>query len=159
VKAAIRTALTLGCVLAASTGWAAGTAAMTPTDAFALGKQDGSTGASAVGSVINSTSASTQVDAYSTTNSNSSYFAAGNGDPRTPGSARVADCLTTVYTDPKAQAECTAIKQIEGDRTNRPVTPITPADPILVKGRATAADPTSIAGAFDDSFSACSTRL
>ena len=47
---------------------------MTPTDAFNQGMTDGATGAAAVSADINSTSASTNVDAYSTTNANSSYF-------------------------------------------------------------------------------------
>ena len=107
---------------------------------------------------INSTSASTNVDAYSTTNANSSYFSNGNGDPRTPGAAQVSTCANTTFADPKVQAECTAINQIAGDRSVRPLTPLTPADPMLVLGRATATDPVSVAGAFAASYSGCSTQ-
>ena len=133
-------------------------APMTPADAFNQGMTDGATGAAAVSADINSTSASTNVDAYSTTNANSSYFSNGNGDPRTPGAAQVSTCATTTFADPKVQAECTAINQIAGDRSVRPLTPLTPADPMLVLGRATATDPVSVAGAFAASYTGCSTQ-
>jgi hypothetical protein len=131
---------------------------MTPADAFNQGMTDGATGAAAVSGVINSTSASTNVDAYSTTNANSSYFSNGNGDPRTPGAAQVSTCATTTFANPKVQAECTAINQIAGDRSVRPITPLTPADPMLVLGRATATDPVSVAGAFAAGYTGCTTQ-
>lgn len=131
---------------------------MTPADAFALGKADGSAGAAGVAGQATSANAAANVPDYSTTNANSSYFGGGNGNPRTFGSARVLDCATTSYTNPRQQAECTAINQIAGDRTNRPITPIAPTDPTIATGRAIANNPAAVAGSFTSGYSACTTQ-
>lgn len=131
---------------------------MTPSDAFSLGMGDGSSGAASVAAGITSGNAAANVPDYSTTNANSSYFGGGNGNPRTFGSARVLDCASTVYPDPRNQAECAAVNQIAGDRNSRPVTPFSPTDPMLTTGKSIANDPTTVAGAFTSGYSACSTQ-
>ncbi len=133
-------------------------ATLTPATAFNLGKSDGAAGTATVTGSINSTSAATNVDSYSTTNSNSSYFSGGNGNPRTFGAVRVTDCATTVYPDARNQAECAGINQVAGDRSRRPVTPMTPSDPMLVRGKVIVNDPVSVAGAFTSGYSACTTQ-
>lgn len=131
---------------------------LTPAAAFNLGKSDGAAGTATVKGVINSTSAATNVDSYSTTNTNSSYFNAGNGNPRTFGSLRVTQCATTVYPDARNQAECAGVNQIAGDRASRPITPMTPSDPMLAIGKIIVNDPVSVAGAFTSGYTACSTQ-
>lgn len=139
-----------------ASAWAA--QPMTPADAFALGKSDGAAGGTDVAGQITGANATANVPGYTTTNVNSGYFAGGNGNPRTFGSARVLDCASTVYTQPEQQAECTAINQIAGDRSTRPITPIAPTDPTIATGRSIANNPEAVAGSFTSGYSACTTQ-
>jgi len=139
-----------------ASAWAA--QPMTPADAFALGKSDGAAGGTDVAGQITGANATANVPGYTTTNVNSGYFAGGNGNPRTFGSARVLDCASTVYTQPEQQAECTAINQIAGDRSARPITPIASTDPTIATGRSIANNPEAVAGSFTSGYSACTTQ-
>lgn len=132
---------------------------MTPAQAFDAGKAFGQSGAgaAAVKGAISGTSAAVKVPQYGTSNANSAYYGGGDGDTRTPGSARVTECASRTYSDPRQQVECDAINDLANNRSTRPPLIITPADPILVQGRAVKADPFALAGAFGGAYGACRT--
>ena len=132
---------------------------MTPAQAFDAGKAFGQSGsgAAAVKGAISGSAAADQVPQYGTSNANSAYYGGGDGDPRTPGSARVSECATTLYADPRQQVECDAINDLANNRSTRPPLTIAPNDPILVQGAAIKADPSAVAGAFGGAYGACST--
>jgi hypothetical protein len=132
---------------------------MTPDQAFDAGKAFGQSpqGAAAVNDVISGENAAAQVPHQDTSHAHSSLYEGGNGDPRTPGGERVTECATTHYADARQQAECDAINDLANNRSARPPLAIVPADPILVKGAAVKADPTSVAGAFGGAYGECKT--
>jgi len=132
---------------------------MTPAEAFEAGKTFGQSGsgAAAVKGAISGTAAAGKVPNYGTTHAHSSYYGAGDGDPRTPGGARVSECASVTHPDPKQQVECDAINDLANNRSTRPPLTIVPADPILVQGATVKADPAAVAGAFGGAYGACTT--
>ena len=132
---------------------------MTPAQAFDAGKSFGQSvdGAAAVQGAISGANAAADVPHHDTVNANSTYYAGGDGDPRTPGGNRVTECASAAYADPKQQVECNAINDLANNRAARPPLAIVPADPILVQGAAVKADPASVAGAFGGAYGACKT--
>ena len=132
---------------------------MTPADAFDAGKTFGQSGsgAAAVKGAISGTAATEKVPNYGTAHAHSSYYGAGDGDPRTPGGARVSECASVTYIDAKQQAECDAINDLANNRAARPPLSIVPADPILVKGATVKSDPAAVAGAFGGAYGECKT--
>jgi hypothetical protein len=132
---------------------------MTPAQAFDAGKAFGQSpqGAAAVKGAISGANAADQVPHHDTAHAHSSYYGGGDGDPRTPGGARVSECASVTYADAKQQAECDAINDLANNRSARPPLAIVPADPILVKGAAVKADPAAVAGAFGGAYGECKT--
>jgi hypothetical protein len=132
---------------------------MTPEEAFEDGKSFGQSdsGAAAVKGAISDSTAVDSVPNYGTAHAHSSYYGAGDGDPRTPGGARVSECASVTYGDAKQQAECDAINDLANNRSNRPPLVIDPADPILVQGATVKADPAAVAGAFGGAYGECRT--
>jgi hypothetical protein len=132
---------------------------MTPAEAFDAGKSFGQSdsGAESVKGAISGTTAADNVPNYASAHAHSSYYGGGDGDPRTPGGARVSECASVTYGDAKQQAECDAINDLANNRSTRPPLAIVPADPILVQGATVKADPSAVAGAFGGAYGACGT--
>ena len=132
---------------------------MTPAQAFDAGKAFGQSpqGAAAVKGAISGAGATDSVPHYGTTHAHSAHYGGGEGDPRTPGGARVTECATAHYADARQQTECDAINDLTNNRAARPPLAIVPADPILVKGAAVKADPASVAGTFGGAYGECKT--
>ena len=130
---------------------------MTPAQAFDAGKAFGQSGsgAAAVKGAISDSTAVDKVPNYGTAHAHSSHYGGGDGDPRTPGGARVSECASVTYGDAKQQAECDAINDLANNRLTRPPLVIAPGDPILVKGATVKSDPAAVAGAFGGAYKAC----
>jgi len=142
-------------LLTVSPAWAE----MTIEEVFEDGKSFGQSdsGAAAVKAAISDTTAVDSVPNYGTAHTHSSYYGGGDGDPRTPGGARVSECASVTYADAKQQAECDAINDLANNRSTRPPLIIVPADPILVQGATVKADPAAVAGAFGGAYGECTT--
>jgi len=143
------------CAVLLAAGAGSALAQMTPAEAFGQGKGFGAGGAPGVGGNINSGTGASTVPQYSTTQSQSSLFAGGEGQLGPPGAQQVTDCQTKPPApDGLAQQQCEATNFLAKKSTAASFT-LSPSDPVLVKAKPITNDPLSILGAMSGTYSAC----
>lgn len=116
------------------------------TDAFSQGSTMGSASSSLIASGITSASAQANIPSYgSSTSTQSSYFAGGNGNTAVPGAAQISTCATAAPgSNPMDNQYCNAVNFLATNPTTRPQVIISPTDPLLTNSRAISNDPTVI---------------
>jgi len=130
----------------------------TPAEAFSQGRSLGATGAPVLGGQITSGAAAPDVPQYSTTQPQSGLFAGGSGLLVPPGAAQVGGCQTgPADPDARKQQQCDATNFLARRSTAASFT-VAPTDPLLARARPITGDPTSILGAANGTYSACTPR-
>jgi hypothetical protein len=104
---------------------------MTPAQAFDAGKTFGQSGsgAAAVKGAISGTTPPTRCPTTDTEPRPFQLLRGGDGDPRTPGGARVSECASVTYADAKQQVECDAINDLANNRSPGRRWPSSPPTP------------------------------
>lgn len=151
----------IGVALALLTQTAA--AQMTGPQAFDDGKAFGSSMNSGIQSNINAAKAGEVLKDFTTSAPQSSYWQ-GSQTPLSGvlsgGMNTVIDCDANIagMTDPQQRQHCEAVNYMNRLPTVKPPPMVTKTDPLYTTGRAIAADPQTIAGTMQGTYSGCTTR-
>lgn len=120
--------------------------ASSTSDAFAQGSAMGNGSLNSTFSGINPTTAQTNIPGYGgSVSTQSSYFAGGNGNIESPGSAQISDCSNAPpSSNPMANQYCNAVNFLATNPNVRPQITISPNDPLITNSRAISNNAASI---------------
>ena len=116
------------------------------SDAFAQGSAMGNGAVQGMFSGINPTTEQTNIPGYGgSVSTQSSYFAGGNGNIESPGSAQISDCSNAPpSSNPMANQYCNAVNFLATNPNVRPQITISPNDPLITNSRAISNNAASI---------------